>query len=530
MNQLTKKNLIPASLAMTVLAVILQVIAVLFGKFAYNATSEGAYDFFRFIASVSGTLIPVLLLLNLIALLIAYKAEGKFSSRWAYVSSVIFYIIPLKLIGDILYALTDYDRYGTHFLVILSNILTAAGFILLFFYVINAKNSIFSLAGGIALILSCIFSYIITPYGSNMLYALLSIASLVLFILLTLNNGEKASVLLRNIFLILMLVALFAGNMVHTLGFIAFAVLAFLIVPGKIKINFSIILGIIYILVAIGAVSALPSAESADIIIASLIAAAGSIVLTVSFFGKKSGALTASGFGLMVLSFVMLLFGAQGFFAFADLTFIASPDIFIILATVMLIIVSLRGADGKNSALRTSAIVLAAIAAAASYAFIFEYVDAASIMRPIYSINLILSAIVMVPFTYKKYQGIGKHIFLSIITFGIWQFIWVFHVTKNLNGEDGTECRKPVKELLLYMFLPFYSVYWTYKTAGYIDIYAKNNGKDSNIKILAFVFSCFNTLISSVLIQNIINEVEGTNVKVEASCEAEAEATAPAAE
>ena len=142
---------------------------------------------------------------------------------------------------------------------------------------------------------------------------------------------------------------------------------------------------------------------------------------------------------------------------------------------------------------------------------------------------MICAAFVIVPLVFTKYIDIAKHIFLSLITFGIWCLVWVYHVTKNLNEVEGVEERKPARELLLCLFLPLYMPFWLYKTAEGVEDYGKENGKAFKIDILCIAFAFVCPLFATVLIQNKINVVAGKPVPAEPAVEeAPVEEAAPA--
>lgn len=62
------------------------------------------------------------------------------------------------------------------------------------------------------------------------------------------------------------------------------------------------------------------------------------------------------------------------------------------------------------------------------------------------------------------------------------------------------------------MFVPFYIIFWYYKTAELMDNYLTFD--DSNFKTLVVVFSIFLTFVSSIIIQQKINSaVETTLIK-----------------
>lgn len=148
--------------------------------------------------------------------------------------------------------------------------------------------------------------------------------------------------------------------------------------------------------------------------------------------------------------------------------------------------------------------VLAVIAAV-----ITAVLSAASGVGVLYAVTMICVAFVLVPVVFTEYNSVAKHLFLTFITLGLWQLIWTYHVTKNLNKVSGTETRKPGLTLLLCLILPFYYTYWLLKTGENVEAYALENGKQCKLDILCLVFAFICPLISTVLIQNKINMIVG---------------------
>ena len=109
--------------------------------------------------------------------------------------------------------------------------------------------------------------------------------------------------------------------------------------------------------------------------------------------------------------------------------------------------------------------------------------------------------------TSDNYISLGKHICLLIFTFGVWQMIWVYKQTKFTNNARGEEERNPTTKLLLYLFIPFYSIYWTYKTAQRIDIIAKDNGCNSDLAIVCLILAIFIGIVPPILMQDKVNEI-----------------------
>jgi len=105
------------------------------------------------------------------------------------------------------------------------------------------------------------------------------------------------------------------------------------------------------------------------------------------------------------------------------------------------------------------------------------------------------------------YCGLFKHVLLLSITFGIWQLMWVYRMTGYLNCVEGEPERKPVNKLLLYIFVPFYAVYWNYKSAQRIDKLAKSKGVESNLTVVTLVSSLVVGMVPMVLMQDKVNEI-----------------------
>ncbi len=111
------------------------------------------------------------------------------------------------------------------------------------------------------------------------------------------------------------------------------------------------------------------------------------------------------------------------------------------------------------------------------------------------------------------YCDMRKHVLLLILTFGIWELIWVYRMTAYLNNAENFEKRSPKNQLLLFIFIPFYSVYWYYQSAKRVDKLAEKEGVTSDTAIACLVLSLARYLISSligiappIIIQNKINK------------------------
>ena len=107
----------------------------------------------------------------------------------------------------------------------------------------------------------------------------------------------------------------------------------------------------------------------------------------------------------------------------------------------------------------------------------------------------------------EYYVSMGKHICLLLFTFGIWQLIWIFKSTQFTNRAKNHEFRNPTSKLLLCIFIPFYMLYWTYKTALRIDYLAKEKNIQSDIGTLCLILAIFIPFIPPILMQDKINQI-----------------------
>lgn len=107
----------------------------------------------------------------------------------------------------------------------------------------------------------------------------------------------------------------------------------------------------------------------------------------------------------------------------------------------------------------------------------------------------------------RAYCGLVKHILLLIFTFGIWYFIWIYRMTGYLNQVKDEPERNPTTKLLLCLFVPFYSIYWVYKSAQRIDKLAALKGVHSDLSTICLILAIFIGIIPPILMQDKINEI-----------------------
>lgn len=107
----------------------------------------------------------------------------------------------------------------------------------------------------------------------------------------------------------------------------------------------------------------------------------------------------------------------------------------------------------------------------------------------------------------EAFCDMAKHVLLLLFTFGIWHLIWIYKVTGYLNVVKDEEYRNPTTKLLLCMFVPFYNIYWTYKSALRIDKLAKQKGLSSDSATLCLIMAIFLPIIAPILMQDKMNNI-----------------------
>ena len=105
------------------------------------------------------------------------------------------------------------------------------------------------------------------------------------------------------------------------------------------------------------------------------------------------------------------------------------------------------------------------------------------------------------------YISLVNHILLLIFTCGIWQYIWIYRVTGYTNNVRGEEHRDPTNKLLLCLFVPFYTIYWVYKTAQRVDKMAAQRGIPSDLSTLCLILEFFVAIVPPILIQDKLNAI-----------------------
>lgn len=107
----------------------------------------------------------------------------------------------------------------------------------------------------------------------------------------------------------------------------------------------------------------------------------------------------------------------------------------------------------------------------------------------------------------EAYCDMAKHVLLLIFTFGVWWLIWIYQVIGYLNVVKDEEPRNQTTQLLLSMFVPFYFIYWIYRSAQRIDTLAREKGLSSDSATLCLILSIFLPILAPILMQDKMNAI-----------------------
>lgn len=107
----------------------------------------------------------------------------------------------------------------------------------------------------------------------------------------------------------------------------------------------------------------------------------------------------------------------------------------------------------------------------------------------------------------KSYKSLVPHVLLLLFTCSIYYLVWIYRTTDSLNACKNEEYRTPINKLLLCMFVPFYSIYWTYKSAHRIDMLGYEKGILGETATLSLILSLFVPILPPILMQSKLNSV-----------------------
>ncbi len=116
----------------------------------------------------------------------------------------------------------------------------------------------------------------------------------------------------------------------------------------------------------------------------------------------------------------------------------------------------------------------------------------------------------------RGYFELAAHVLLLLFTCGIWYYIWIYRMTEYLNRIEDEPPRNPVTKLLLCLFVPFYTIYWVYKSAQRIDKLAALKGVQSDLSTLCLILAIFISILPPILMQDKINSIIRSGVNTDA--------------
>ena len=107
----------------------------------------------------------------------------------------------------------------------------------------------------------------------------------------------------------------------------------------------------------------------------------------------------------------------------------------------------------------------------------------------------------------EMYVGMVKHVLLSLFTFGVYNCIWTYRLTENLNCGDN-HIQSGTKKLLLCIFVPFYRLYWYYNQSKRLEnLMRTKDMHTSDFAVVTLILAIFVPIVAaSAFLQSKANE------------------------
>ena len=107
----------------------------------------------------------------------------------------------------------------------------------------------------------------------------------------------------------------------------------------------------------------------------------------------------------------------------------------------------------------------------------------------------------------RGYVSMGVHVVLALFVSRIWSLVWVYRTSRLLRRDAGE--LSPVAQLLLFLFIPFYSIAWYYNYAKRVNERAVSMGlpADNSFGTVCLLCGIFLPVVSLILIQNKVNRL-----------------------
>ena len=117
-----------------------------------------------------------------------------------------------------------------------------------------------------------------------------------------------------------------------------------------------------------------------------------------------------------------------------------------------------------------------------------------------------------------KYCSAAKLLFLTLITLGIWMLVWIYRTTAALSPYEDRHPRKPWLEVICCLLLPFYVVYWLYKSAQLAAL-AADGEEDRHFSTLCLILGALLTPVAMLLVQDKLNVLADREPELEVEFE-----------
>ena len=117
-----------------------------------------------------------------------------------------------------------------------------------------------------------------------------------------------------------------------------------------------------------------------------------------------------------------------------------------------------------------------------------------------------------------KYCSAAKLLFLTLITLGIWMLVWIYRTTAALSPYEDRHPRKPWLEVICCLLLPFYAVYWLYRSAQLAAL-AADGEEDRHFSTLCLILGALLTPIAMLLVQDKLNVLADREPEIEVELE-----------
>lgn len=104
----------------------------------------------------------------------------------------------------------------------------------------------------------------------------------------------------------------------------------------------------------------------------------------------------------------------------------------------------------------------------------------------------------------EGYVALPEHCCMLLLLWPVWLPIWIYHTTKVLNSK-ACKKDKPVAQLLLCLFVPYYWIYWFYRQGARVD-QLPTEKKQSKTSVLCLILAFLVPVAAGYIMQKRINE------------------------